>query len=209
MSPQLATRAPGSTTTGDPGQITAPCEGVPSPQEGLWNSEVGKGVWRMVWKEKGRVRPLHFQRSSAAKEGGQEGKAFSSLSLNAPHPQTHRCQTALVKKTSLQTHSDFWEAAQLYSLSSSPLPGQFPEVGVGGGDWGESWVSGRGEGPTPVRSLPDLTSSAAAIAAGTPPSGRPQAPQEGRKVPKTAGFRFPGALPTSRTLPATSPPQSG
>lgn len=133
MSPQLATRAPGSTTTGDPGQITAPCEGVPSPQEGLWNSEVGKGVWRMVWKEKGRVRPLHFQRSSAAKEGGQEGKAFSSLSLNAPHPQTHRCQTALVKKTSLQTHSDFWEAAQLYSLSSSPLPGQFPEVGVGGG----------------------------------------------------------------------------
>lgn len=73
--------------------------------------------------------------------GGREGRKNLSLPLSpcTPAPNT-QVPDSFGEKTSLQTHSDFWEAAQLRSLSSLPFRGwelalrRFPGVaGVGGG----------------------------------------------------------------------------
>lgn len=62
------------------------------------------------------------QRFGGTGTGKEERALLSFSTFPPPPPQTHRCQTVFAgKKTSLQTHSDFWEAAQLHFLSYSPF----------------------------------------------------------------------------------------
>lgn len=77
----------------------------------------GEGSLEDGMGREGRVRPLHFQRSSAAKEGGQEGKAFSSLSQCPPPPNT-------------QVPGSFGEKKLVckHTLTSGKLPSSTPSL---------------------------------------------------------------------------------
>lgn len=125
----------------------------------------------MEWEEKGRGEtPLRAEKQCCEGRGRGTGR---SLPVLLPRPQTDRCQTALAKKIVCK-HTPTSGKLQ------APLPLLAPPSGA------RSWLSGsslglgiwkpgvgRGEGPAPVRSQPDLESPAAATVAGTPPSGRP------------------------------------
>lgn len=142
------------------------------------------------------------------------GPCSPALSMPTPTPPLNtQVPDSFFAKTSLQTHSDFWEAAQLHSPSALPVPG------LGAGPpalaWGCGWVfrgarraEGRGERPAPAKSQRDLTPSAAVAAAGLHLPYALQAPGAGGRVPIAAGLG-PSRAPPSPGTPPALPPQSG
>lgn len=129
----------------------------------------------MGWEE-GSKTPLFSEKQGEETERKQEPRSFPLPLPLSPHPTplTTQVPDSFCEKTSLQTHFDFWEAAQLHSLPSFPLPGlgaRSPAGRWGGGTVG-SRAGCRGPGASPTPSLRTATT-----VAGTLPSGRPQAPR--------------------------------
>lgn len=167
----LATRALGSTCDLD--HKSQPPLKEPLPQRGLSNEAGG-------WNRKRKVRALYLFKETALRgrrgPGRKKGScSFSTLPPSPPPSPNTQVPDSFLKKTSLQTHSDFWEAAQFHSLSLLPLPRQGADSLAGPRDCGRrrGWWARVGvgqklarSGPDPAPSQPDSKTSAAATVAG-------------------------------------------
>lgn len=200
MDPQRATRALGSRATGDPRQITTlPQRAVELAVGG--ELEDGRG-------REGETEPPTFseKRRWEGRGGRKAERASLSLSLSnvLPRPPTptptHRCQTASAKKLVCK-HTPTSGKVPSSALAWLPLLGlgagsrAVPEAGWGMGALG----AGRGDEQRGRRR------SGAARDGGGDSTFRAS---PGCSL-KQLGSGPPRALPTSCTLLATHPPQSG
>lgn len=143
----------------------------PLPQRGV-PSEAGG------WNRKRKIRALSLSKETALREDGDlEGRKGLALypHFRPPRPAPPSKHTGarqlLQKKTSLQTHSDFWEAAQFHSLSLLSLPRQGTDSLAGPRGCGRrrGWWARVGAGQKLAKSAasqPDSKTSAAATVAG-------------------------------------------
>lgn len=143
----------------------------------------------------------------------KEERTFLSLFLHArPPTPTHRCQTALAKKLVCKHTPTSGKLPSSTPSPRSPFRGwelalrRFPGVaGVGGGrKVGMGTRRGAHACQEPARSQVFSSCNGGRVST----LRTPQAPREGREVPKTAGLRTPRALPNSGTLPSPLPLRS-